>query len=263
VPAVNSSNQLQLLYDQVGQKDSPVWLATMTSNGGTNDAGIGIVLFDTRDNTGHFYPMTGLGVASSVQTTFSSSPGNIHGYQVSNVQLYDIFGEPTWVATFYQPDEDQFGEIFKAVGIVDAHHLSGSNVIMAPTKSRALGEYAQWLAKNNSGSRTSVVPPGVETSVQAKVARIAPLAESGTTVYTMLLAGQSHIFQAGVGVSPELPLVQPGDMVSGSYLDTRQTVVTLTQFTNLSLPLSTATVLQNLPSYGQATSGVWFLFQRR
>jgi hypothetical protein len=165
VPAVNSSNQLQLLYDQVGQKDSPVWLATMTSNGGTNDAGTGIVLFDTRDNTGRFYPLSGLGVASSVQTTFSSSPENIHGDLVSNVQLYEIFGEPTWVATFYQPDEDQFGEIYKAVGIVDARHLSGSNVIMAPTKSKALAEYRQWLVQNHSGSQSAAaVPPGTDVT---------------------------------------------------------------------------------------------------
>jgi hypothetical protein len=239
VPEVGNSNQLQLLYDRVGQKDTPVWLAPMTSSGGTDDASTGIVLFDTRDNTGRFYPLTGLGLTSNVQTTFSSNPGNIRGYLVSNLQLYDIFGEPTWVATFFQPNP--FGEIFQAVGIVDARRLSGSNVIMAPTKSQALAEYAQWLAQNSSESRTSAVPPGTEVSVQGRVARIAPLVESGTTVYTMLLAGQNHIFQAGLSVSPELPLVQPGDVVSGSYVDTGQTVVTLTQFTDLSLPLSTAT----------------------
>jgi hypothetical protein len=261
VPEVGDSNQLQLLYNRVGQSDTPVWLAPMTSSGGTDDASTGIVLFDTRDNTGRFYPLTGLGLTSNVQTTFSSNPGNIRGYLVSNLQLYSIFGEPTWVATFYQPNP--FGEIFQAVGIVDARRLSGSNVIMAPTKSQALAEYAQWLAQNNSGNRTAAVPTGTEVSIQGKVARIAPLVESGTTVYTMLLAGQSHIFQAGLSVSPELPLVQPGDMVSGSYVDTGQTVVTFTQFTDLSLPLSTATVLQNSPSYGQATSGVWFLSQRR
>jgi hypothetical protein len=144
VPEVGDSNQLQLLYDQVGPQSTPVWLAPMTAGRGGDDASTGIMLFDTRDNTGRFYPLTGLGLTSNVQTTFSSNPENIRGYLVSNLQLYDIFGEPTWVATFYQPDP--FGEVFQAVGIVDARHLSGSNVIMAPTKSQALAEYAQWLA---------------------------------------------------------------------------------------------------------------------
>jgi hypothetical protein len=236
VPEVTSGvNQLQLLYDRVGKNDTPVWLAPMTSSGGTDDASTGIVLFDTRDNTGHFYPLTGLGSTSNVQATFSSNPGNIRGYQVSNMQLYDIFGEPTWVATFYQPDPDQYGEIFQAVGIVNARHLNGSNVIMAPTKTKALAGYAQWLASNNIAGHTSA-PPGTEVRVESKVVRIASEVESGTTVYTMLLAGQSHIFTAGLAVSPELPLVQPGDTVVGDYLDTGQTVATFTRFTDLSLP---------------------------
>ncbi|MGO8946587.1 MAG: hypothetical protein ACLQUY_02765 [Ktedonobacterales bacterium] len=248
VPAVTDPNELQLLFDKVGQKDTPVWLVPMTSSSSADDASTGIVLFDTRDNTGRFYSLAGLGITSNVETTFASNPGNIRGYQVSNVQLYDIFGEPTWVATFYEPN--QYGEIFQAVGIVDARHLSGSNVIMAPEKNQALAGYAEWLRDNNIASGTTV-PSGAEVRVQGKVARISSEVESGTTVYTMLLTGQNHIFDAGLAVSPELPLVQPGDTVVGTYLETGQTVVTFSQFTDLSLPLSTATP----PSATTATPG--------
>jgi hypothetical protein len=142
-PDVSDSGYVQLLYDQVGQGDDPVWLVPMTSSANT---GV-VVLFDTRDNTGRLYRVAGLGSAANVQSTFASSPANIRGYKVSNVQLYDIDGEPTWVATFFEPNP--FGEIFQAVGLVDARHLSGSNVIMAPDRSRALAEYAQWLANND------------------------------------------------------------------------------------------------------------------
>jgi hypothetical protein len=237
VPAVSGSGQLQLLYGQVGQQDEPVWLVPMTSSAGSDNASTGIVLFDTRDNTGRLYSISGIGVTANVESTLASNPANIRGYQVSNIQLYQIYGEPTWVATFYQPNP--YGEIFQAVGMVDARHLSGSNVIMAPNKEQALAEYAQWLSDNDIQTG-KISPTGSEVSIQSKVIRVSSAVQAGTTVYTMLLAGQpNHIFQAGLPVSPELPLVQPGDTIEGTYLDTGQTVVTFTSFTDLSLPLST------------------------
>jgi hypothetical protein len=248
VPAVGGSGQPQLLYDKVGQQDEPVWLVPMTSNAGTDNASTGIVLFDTRDNTGRLYPISGIGVTANVESTLASNPANIRGYQVSNIQLYEIYGEPTWVATFYQPNP--YGEIFQAVGIVDARHLSGSNVIMAPNKEQALAEYAQWLSDNDIQTGR-ISPTGAEVSIESKVLRISAAVQDGTTVYTMLLAGQpNHIFQAGLPVSPELPLVQPGDTIEGKYLDTGETVVTFTSFTDLSLPLGTP-----VPGTGTATPG--------
>ncbi len=238
VPAVTDPNELQLLFDKVGEMDTPLWLVPMTSSSAADDASTGIVLFDTRSNRGYFYPLAGLGISANVQTTFASNPGNIRGYQVSNIELYDIYGEPTWVATFYQPNP--YGEIFQEVGMVDARRLSGSNVIMAPGKSQALAAYAEWLRDNHIASSTAL-PAGTKVTVQAKVVRISSEVELGTTVYSMLLAGQSHIFSAGLAVSSELPLVQPGDTVVGTYVDTGQTVVMFSQFTDLSLPLSTAT----------------------
>ncbi len=234
-PAVDSQDQPQLVYNNV---DNPVWLVPMTSSASSDNSSTGVVLFDTRDNTGYFYPLTGLGVTANVRTTFESNPKNIRGYQVSNVQLYSIYGEPTWVCTFYQPND--YGEIFQSVGMVDARHLSGANVIMAASKQEALAGYAQWLSDNNV--QTGKIPvTGKPVTVQGKVLRISSAVEAGTTVYTMLLDGQNHIFKAGLPLSPDLPLVQPGDIVQGTYLDTGQQVVTFTSFSDLSLPLGTAT----------------------
>ncbi len=144
-----------------------MWLVPMTSSASTDNASTGIVLFDTRDNTGRLYRLTGPGVTANVQSTLASNPANLRGYQVSNVQLYDIYGEPTWVATFYEPNP--FGEIFQAIGLVDARHLSGSHVIMAPNKSQALAEYAQWLSENDIQTG-KISPTGAQVTVQGKVA---------------------------------------------------------------------------------------------
>jgi len=173
-----------------------------------------------------------------VLDTFQSNPQNIRNYSVSNIQLYQIYNEPTWVATFYQSNTS--GQVFQAIGMVDARHLTGANVIMAPNKTQALADYAQWLA-DHVISGSAPVPTGTTSTVQGTVVRISSATQSGTTVYSMLISGQTRIFQAGLALSPELPLVQPGDIVRATFLDTGQSVVTLTSFTDTNIMLATPT----------------------
>lgn len=224
-----STDMPELVYNQV---DQPVWLVPMTSNNGADNSSTGVMLFDTKDMTGRFYPLNGLGATKNVLSTFADNPQNIRNYIVGNVQLYQIYNEPTWVATFVQKND--FGGSFQAVGIVDARKLNGANVIMASTKSQALAGYAQWLADNNVQSGNPS-PSGKPVTITGRVTRINAATERGTTVYSMLLEGQSHIFKAGLALSPELPLVQPGDTVTVTYLDTQETVVTLTAFNDQSI----------------------------
>jgi hypothetical protein len=138
------------------------------------------------------------------------------------------------VATFVQTNP--YGASFQAIGIVDAKHLQGVNVIMAQNKSQALAEYAQYLADNNI-SGPGATPSGKQVTLSGQITRISQTTESGASVYYMTLNGQSRIFKAGLALSPELPLAQPGDSVTLSYLDTGQNVVTLTAFSDSSIPL--------------------------
>jgi hypothetical protein len=234
LPALGTSGQPQLVYNTA---DLPVWLVPMTSSASSDQSSTGVVLFDTRDMTGHYYQLAGLGIADNVTKTFESNPQNIRAYSVSNVQLYSIYGEPTWVATFTQ--SQTVGESFQAVGMVDAKHLQGANVIMAENKSTALADYAQWLANNNV--QTPIAPTGNTVTLDGRVTRISSATQNGTTVYYLLLEGQTRIFEAGLALNPELPLVQPGDMVHVSFLDTGQSFVTLTSFDDLSIHIAGST----------------------
>jgi hypothetical protein len=232
VPATDAP---ELVYNSV---DRPVWLVPMTSSARTDNSSTGVVLFDTHDNTGHFYPLAGLGVTSNVENTFKSNPHNLRNYDVGTVQLYQIYGVPTWVATFVQTNT--FGETYQAVGMVDARHLTGANVVMAGTKAEALALYAQSLVTPGvaGGGPTS---SGQQTQIQAKVTRISPATEGGNTVYYLLLQGQTRIFRGDLSLSAELPLVQVGDTAQVSYIDTGQAVVTLTRFDDLDIHLATPT----------------------
>jgi hypothetical protein len=218
------AGQIELVYNSV---DQPVWLATMTSNSKSDQSSTGVVLYDTRDRTGRFYPISGIGVSDNVIQTIQDNPHNIQKYDVGNLQLYQINSEPTWVATFVR--ETTYGQNFYAVGMVDARRLVGANVIMAPTKAEALAQYEQWLAGQGvQGQGPS--SGGKQVTLDGKVARISSAIQNGSTVYFILIDGQSRIFEAGLALSPKLPLVQPGDSVHITYLDTGQSQVTLTSF---------------------------------
>lgn len=229
----------ELVYNDVNQ---PVWLVPMTSSSAKDNSSTGVVLFDTKKNAATFYPLAGLGVGDNVKSAFASNPANIRAYEVSTPQLYYIYGRPTWVATFTQANSS--GATFQAVGLVAADDLNGANVQMAPTRDAALTLYSQWLAGHSKGSSgnggpTSTGTPGSQMS--GKVIRVAPTTVGGSTVYYLWVAGEAHIFTASLAISPLLPLVQPGDQVSGTYLDTGQQVVSLTSFTDTSITLPTPT----------------------
>lgn len=224
----------QLLYNNV---DQPVWLVPMTSSSANDNSSTGIFLFNTHKNEGDFYPLSGIGIASNVKNTIQSTRANIRNYNVDSIQLYQIYGTPTWVAIFVQSTES--GSIYQAVGIVDARNLNGSNVQFEPTLSQALQDYQQWLTQQGNGANTP--SGGTKQTVTGKVLRISPVQQGGNTIYYIQVAGQKVIFTANLSLSPKLPLVQPGDTVVVSYLSTGGTVVNLTGFDDTTINLGGVT----------------------
>ena len=227
------ANAPQLLYNDV---DQPVWLVPMTSSSSSDNSSTGVFLFDTHKNETHFYPQTaGIGIGSNVQNTFSSTRANILRYNVDSFQLYQICGQPTWIAIYSS------ASIFQDVGILDARNLNGSNVQFESTLSKALDDYKLWLSQqgipNDCGS-TSV--GATQQTVTGKVLRISAVQQSGNTIYYIQISGQNVIFTANLGLSPKLPLVQPGDTVIGTYLSTKgqaAQTVDLKTFDDLSITL--------------------------
>ncbi len=230
----------ELVYNDVNQ---PVWLVPMTSSSAQDSSSTGVMLFDTKQNLATFYPLAGLGVGNNVTTAFSSTQANIRGYDVSTPQLYSIYGRPTWVAIYSQSagTGSGTGATFQAVGLLAADDLNGANVQYAPSRDQALALYSQWLAGHPKGGTGTTGTPGTSTTtISGKVIRVAPTTVSGNTVYYLWISGQSHIFTATAAISSILPLVQPGDDVTGSYLETGQQVESLTTFTDNSIVLPTA-----------------------
>ncbi|HEX7734733.1 MAG TPA: hypothetical protein VF458_07715 [Ktedonobacteraceae bacterium] len=222
----------QLLYNNI---DHPVWLVTMTSASSNDNSSTGVFLFDTHDNKATFYPLAGLGIGDNINQTIASTRANIRNYTVDSTQLYQLYNTPTWVAIFVQKTAS--GSIYQAVGIVDARNLNGSNVQYETTLSAALQDYQQWLVQqgnNQNGGSTN----GSTKTVTGKIERISSVQQGTNTIYYMQIAGQNLIFTANLSLSPKLPLVQPGDNITGTYLSTGSQTVAFQTFDDLTINLS-------------------------
>jgi hypothetical protein len=225
----------ELVYNDV---DQPVWLVPMTSASSNDNSSTGVFLFSTHENKAQFYPLRGLAVGDSVQNAFQGNPHNIRQYSVSSIQLYQIYGEPTWVAIFVQ--SSNIGATFQAIGLLDAKDPNGADVQMETSRSAVLADYQQWLTSHAS---TTGGPSqnGQTKQLQGTVKRISPVTQGSNTIYYIWVEGENHIFTANLTLSPKLPLVQPGDTVTGTYLETGETVVPLQTFDDTSIQLGPGT----------------------
>jgi hypothetical protein len=149
-----------------------------------------------------------------VQNTFASTRANILRYSVDSYQLYSICSIPTWVAIYSS------NSIFQDVGVLDARELNGGNVQFEPNLTTALNDYQQWLTTNSIQNSCGATTPsgGTIKSVTGKVQRISSVQTGSSPTYYIQIAGQHVIFTASLSLSPKLPLVQPGDTVTVTYL---------------------------------------------
>lgn len=226
----------ELLYNNA---DQPVWLIPMTSSSANDNSSTGLFLFDTHKNAATFYSKAaGLGIGDNVSTTFRSTRANIRGYSVSSVQLYQIYNTPTWVAIYAQSTAS--GDIFQAVGLVDARELNGNNVQFDPDLTSGLQDYQQWLTSQQTSGNSGGTTPNKPQTVTGKVQRISSVLQGTATVYYLQIAGQPYIFTANLTLSPKLPLVQTGDNVTLSYTGASGDVVNLQTFDDTSIQLGSS-----------------------
>ncbi|GLV57286.1 hypothetical protein KDH_41220 [Dictyobacter sp. S3.2.2.5] len=227
------SSSPELLYNNV---DQPVWLIPMTSASMNDNSSTGVFLFDTHKNQANFYSKSaGLGIGDNVTKTFQSTRANIRGYNVASVQLYQIYNTPTWVAIYVQNTAS--GDIFQAVGLVDARELNGNNVQFDPDLNSGLRDYQQWLTSQASNGNSGGSTSGQIQTASGKVQRISSVQQGTSTVYYLQIAGQPYIFTANLALSPKLPLVQTGDTVTVTYSGASGTVVNLKTFDDTTIQL--------------------------
>ncbi len=212
--------EFELLYNDA---DKPVFLVPMTSLNSTDLSCTGVVLYDSNKHEGTFYPgLAGIGIGQNVIDAFQHSPRNLKGYKIGHLQLYSINGEPTWVGIYVQP-AGEHGSTFAAVGMLDARHVQGANVVMTSDKRSALTAYASYLAGAGASIPGHIAKAGQPgNTVHGQISRIGWTVVDGQPVYTLKITGDPHTFTATLKVRQDLPLVHEGDAVTLTYLDTEE-----------------------------------------
>lgn len=224
---------LELVYNTA---DKPVWIVPMTSNNDNDTSANGVIVYSTQSAKGTFYPgLSGIGVGTIVNQAFAKIPANTNNkMDVQSAQLYQIEGRPTWVA-IYGIKQDNGTESFAGIGFVDAHSLDSANVQFANNRQDALSAYKGWIA-GGGGNSGNVSSQGKQsTPVTGVIKRIGWNLVAGTSTYYISIVGDSHTFTVTSKVYDSLALVQAGDTVSLTYIDSKEAQEAVTTFSDPSV----------------------------
>lgn len=199
-----------------------VWVVPMTSTSDGDHTVIGVLVFETGENKGKFYPgIKGFNEPESVDETMVNARDNIKHYPVESVQLYNIYGELTWVAIYAAPQS--IGQSFGGIGILQAHSQDAADVLYAQDMPTALRQYATHLARKGQGSGSISQVANQSKEITARIKRIAEMPSTslgGSPTYQFVIEGDSHTFVVSKDTYLRIGLVEKGDEVSFTYLET-------------------------------------------
>jgi len=209
------------------ESNQAVYSMPMSSVNNSDGSATGLLLYSTRENKAVYYPgMNGIPVGSVVENTFSGTERNVKKYEVKQIQLYAINGEPTYVA-IYTHNQGAKGETFAAIGFLHAKSVSTNNVVYASSVEEGLEQYSVWLA----GSTKSVE----EKTLEGSVFRVGRYNQSGVETFVFKLHNDARTFSIKASVEGDLPLLQPGDNVSFKFVETGTGRSAVSHFRNLTI----------------------------
>jgi hypothetical protein len=225
---------IELHYQMAGTQlgGNPIWVVPYTSKNDNDASSLGVMVVDTHDNKWTFYKgFAGKPIGTPIDGAFTSFPGSpvqLNHLSIESTQLYSIYGHPTWVAIYAR--SVGVGSAFAGIAFLDALDPQPANVVFGESRDAALANYRAYLAgQHQAGTIQSKGTLG--KPVSGVVSRIGGSLINGQWMYTLTITGDKHIFQANVTASPALlPLVQAGDQVSFTFLDTGERVAAIGNF---------------------------------
>ncbi len=199
-----------------------VWVVPMTSTNEKDHTVLGVLVFETGKNDGKFYPgIKGFNEPKSVEETMVNARDNIKHYPVEKVQLFNIYGELTWVAIYAAPQS--IGKSFGGIGMLHAHSQDAADVIYATDMPTALRQYATQLARRGQGNGSISQTANQSKEITARIKRIAELPSTSlgaTPTYQFVIEGDDHTFVVSKDAYLRIALVEKGDEVTFTYLET-------------------------------------------
>lgn len=220
----NNAGQMKIdtkrLINVKGQHQ--VWQVPLLANKDNATSTNGIVLYDTREHKGTFYEAegaSGLGSSAVIKAAFENIQQNTRGWHVDHIQYYYVQNVATWMAIYAKEVSVSGGTRteFAGIGFLEASDTNPSDVSFATNLQDALAAYKVHLAAKNRNAHR--VDEKVTTqSVTGAVLRIGHDTTGNNQVfYTIVMAGNPRVFQIPLALSPLLPDVEKGDIVSLTF----------------------------------------------
>ncbi len=201
------------------------WFTGLTSPNPQDNSLIGVALVNARSGEAEFVPVASVAseeyVVSAVESRYKAERYG-SGYPLP----YTIYGQFTYVAPVVDTNNGQW----QAVAFVSG---DGSRMGVGRDLDEALRQY-----KSELGRRVGTAPgdQAKMAQISGTIERIAPVTERESVVYYVVLKeAPKKVFLAPIGLSPYLPVSQPGDPVRMQYAETGETLVPATSFSNPAL----------------------------
>lgn len=213
-----------------GTGDQPEWVTDITSTSENDDSLVALVYTNSRTGKSVRYQMTGGGTTSAVLDAVNKNQDiqfkHLHG---AAVQLYNVNGLPTAVVPLLNESH-----AFQGVAMVSINDIQA--VASGRTAQEAVRNYEKLITETGrratvEGTREIEV---IEGTVSIAGSEVTP---TQGTVYYIYLKDVPHLFTAGAGHSPELPVTREGHQVRIEYYASDRDVIPMHSFDNLSVRL--------------------------
>ncbi|MDP3954343.1 MAG: hypothetical protein Q8Q06_02915 [bacterium] len=221
-------NWALLIY---GNNDQPEWVIDITSTNSSDDSLVALVYTNSRTGKTTRYQMPGGGTTSAVLDAVNKNQDiqfkHLHG---AAVQLYNVNGLPTAVVPLLNESH-----AFQGVAMVSINDIQA--VASGRSAQESVRNYEKLLTETGrratvEGSRDIQVIEGTVSLVGSEVT------PTQGTVYYLYLKDIPHLFTAGAGHSPELPVTRDGHLVRIEIYASDQDVIPMHSFNNLTISLS-------------------------
>jgi hypothetical protein len=224
--------------------------ANNSSGNSTNHAVAGVLVFDTQDNKGRFYPgLRGFSHGGSVGQTMAGAPANrMNKYDVGNLELYNIYGHLTWVGIYTHPQAS--GATFGGIGFLNAYTQNVADVAYGGDVEGGLENYMGILARGGAGPQ--VTDESQTKALSGTIWRIGQISGEKAS-WRFQLVGEPRIFEADTSTYSGMPLVRDGDKIVGKYMDTDQKLAHMISVCIVGAPKGNATCDESARKQAQPT----------
>lgn len=218
-----------------GTGDQPEWVTDITSTNTNDDSLVSLVYTNSRTGKSVRYQMPGGGTTSAVLDAVNKNQDiqfkHLHG---AAVQLYNVNGLPTAVVPLLNESH-----AFQGVAMVSINDIQA--VASGRSAQETVRNYEKLLTETG---RRATVESGRDIQVIEGIVAIVGNEVTPTqgTVYYLYLKDVPHLFTAGAGHSPELPVTREGHRVRIEVYDSDRDVIPMHSFDNLSIQLSQSSV---------------------